>query len=352
MSFRQPLLRRFAVLPLALSALFLTACATEYPQTTFRPVTDFGARIDDVYRLSFWWTMLILAIVVVVLGYVLVRYRSRPGVEPRKIYGNNLAEILWTAGPAVIVVFILVPTVQTIFYSYREAPEGAMVVEAIGHQWWWEFRYPELGITTANQLHLPVGRPIEIQLSSKDVIHNFWVPRIGGKRYNYPTVALPEGAPTPKNHKRLVFTIEEPGEYLGQCAEFCGTSHALMRMQVVAQPEAEFHAWAEAMKAPANAIPEPGTVEERGYNAFMQGGCIACHSINGTTATFSTIGPNLTGIGSRWSIGAGTAPNTAEHMAKWIQNSESMKPGSKMTPFPHITGEDLEALVAYLQSLK
>jgi len=352
MSFRQPLLRRFAVLPIALSALSFTACATEYPQTTLQPVTDFGAEINSVFYLAFWLTMAILAIVVVVLGYVLVRYRSRPGATPRKIYGNNLAEILWTAGPAVIVVIILVPTVRTIFNTYKEAPEGALVVEAIGHQWWWEFRYPELGLTTANQLHLPVGRPVEIQLSSKDVLHNFWVPRIGGKRYNYPTVALPEGAPAPKNYKRLSFTIEEPGEYLGQCAEFCGTSHALMRMKVVAQTEAEFQAWAESMKSPANAIPEPGTLEERGYNTFMRGGCIACHSINGTSATFSSIGPNLTGIGSRWSIGAGTAHNTPENLAKWIQNSGSMKPGSQMTPFPQIAGEDLEALVAYLRSLK
>lgn len=352
MSFRQPLLRRLAVLPVALLAVLAAACAEEYPQTTFRPVTDLGAAIDNVFRISFWWTMVILAVVVVVLAYVTVRFRSRPGQEAKKIYGNNLAEILWTAGPAVIVVLILVPTVRTIFFTYSEAPEDAMVVEAIGHQWWWEFRYPELDITTANQLHLPVGRPVEIHLSSADVIHNFWIPRIAGKRYNYPVVALPEGAPQPKNYNRLVFTIEEPGEYMGQCAEFCGVSHALMQMLVVAQPEDEFAEWAARMKEPANAIPEPETIEARGHQVFMTGGCIACHSIAGTTANFSRVGPDLTGIGSRWKIGAGAAANTPEDLARWIQDSGSMKPGSLMTPFPQIAGEDLEALVAYLQSLK
>jgi cytochrome c oxidase subunit 2 len=335
-----------------LLAALSAACADEYPQTTFRPATELGAAIDNVFMISFWWTMVILAIVLIVLAYILVRFRSRPGVAARKIYGNNLAEIAWTAGPAIIVVLILVPTVRTIFFTYREAPEDAMVVEAIGHQWWWEFRYPELGITTANQLHLPVGRAVDIHLSSADVIHNFWVPRLSGKRYNYPVVALPEGAPQPKNHNRLVFTIDEPGEYSGQCAEFCGVSHALMQMMIVAEPEAEFDAWAARMKAPVNAIPEEGTIEAQGLTVFQRGGCMACHSINGTTATIGTIGPNLTGLGSRWKVGAGAAENTAEHLARWIQNSESLKPGSKMMPFPQIAGEDLEALVAYLQSLK
>lgn len=352
MSFRQPLLRRLAVLPIALVVALASACAGEFPQTTFRPATELGAQIDDVFMIAFWWTMLLFGVVVAVLIYVMIRYRARPGVEPRKIYGNNLAEILWTAGPAVIVVLILVPTVQTIFFTYRDAPEDALVVEAIGHQWWWEFRYPELGISTANQLHLPVGRTVDIHLTSADVIHNFWVPRLSGKRYNYPTPVLPEGAPQPKNHNRLVFTIDEVGEYSGQCAEFCGTSHALMQMMVIAEPEAEFNEWAARMKAPAHAVPAEGTIEARGYNTFMTGGCMACHSIAGTTATFSTIGPNLTAMGSRWKLGAGAAENTAEHLARWIQNSESLKPGSKMIPFPQIAGEDLEALVVYLQSLE
>jgi cytochrome c oxidase subunit 2 len=352
MSFaRQTLARRLAIALVALFVALGTGCAGEYPQSTFRPVTEFGARIDELFMGVFWWTMLVLGIVLVVLTYVLIRFRARPGVEAKKVYGNNLAEILWTAGPAVIVVAILVPTVRTIFYTYREAPENALVVEAIGHQWWWEFRYPELGITTANQLYLPVGRPVDVHLSSADVIHNFWIPRIAGKRYNYPIPVLPEGAPQPKNHNRLVFTVDEAGEYSGQCAEFCGTSHALMRMRVIAQPEAEFAAWAEGMKAPVAAIPAEGTKEEKGYQVFMKAGCVACHSVAGTPAR-GVIGPNLTDVGSRWSIGAGTVENTPEKLAAWIKKSSDLKPDSKMIPFPQLAGEDLEALVAYLHSLK
>src|SRR5690625_2552979 len=148
MSFRQPLLRRLAVLPVALLAMLASGCAGEFPQTTFRPVTEFGAAIDHVFRISFWWTMVILAIVAMVLTYVLIRFRARPGVEPRKIYGNNLAEILWTAGTAIIDVTILVPTVRTIFFIIREAPEAALVVDAVDHPWLRSFSCHTLGIRT------------------------------------------------------------------------------------------------------------------------------------------------------------------------------------------------------------
>src|SRR5690606_28637931 len=143
-------------LTLAVIAVLWAGCAENYPQSIFAPVTDLGVRVNDLFTSIFWWTMLVLVIVESVLVYILIRYRDRPGAEPRKVYGNNLAEILWTLGPAIIVVFILVPTIQTIFYTY-EAPsdEPTLVVEAVGHQWWWEFRYPDLGVVTANELHLP-----------------------------------------------------------------------------------------------------------------------------------------------------------------------------------------------------
>ncbi len=346
------------VLTLAALAVVWAGCAYEnYPQAIFEPVTDFGTQINDVFAGIFWWTMLVLVVVEVVLVYVLIRYRSRPGAEPRKIYGSNLAEIGWTLGPAIIVVFILVPTVRTIFDTY-ERPEGdVLVVEAIGHQWWWEFRYPELGIATANELHVPVGQPIEVRLSSADVIHNWWVPRLGGKRYNIPTVAMAPGEPEATNYNVLFFQVEEPGEYLGQCAEFCGTSHALMRMQVVAEEQEAFQAWVNEMKDPVGAVP---TVEEptpdasllaEGYQVFMRAGCAACHSIAGTPA-IGVLGPNLTKIGSRWSIGAGVFDNTDENLKRWIRDAPAVKPDAKMQPFPNLSDADLEALVAYLRSLK
>src|SRR5690606_8907327 len=239
----------------ALAVVWVGCAPANYPQSIFDPVTDFGTRINSLFASISWWTMLVLVVVECALIYILIRYRDRPGAEPRKIYGNNLAEIAWTLGPAIIVVFILVPTVRTIFYTY-EPPEGdPLVVEAIGHQWWWEFRYPELGVTTANQMHLPVDRPVEVRLSSADVIHNFWVPQLGGKRYNYPKPAMAPGEAEGKNYNVLYFTVDTPGEYLGQCAEFCGTSHAIMRMKVVAQEPEEFDAWVAAMKDTSRGLP-------------------------------------------------------------------------------------------------
>ncbi len=369
------------VLALAAMAAVWTGCAAEnYPQSIFQPVTDFGAQINDLFAGIFWWTMLVLVVVQVVLVYILIRYRDRPGAEPRKIYGNNIAEILWTLGPAIIVVFILVPTVRTIFDTY-ERPEGdVLVVDAIGHQWWWEFRYPELGITTANELHLPIDRPIEVRLSSADVIHNWWVPKLGGKRYNFPQPAMAPGEPEKHNFNVLYFNISEPGEYLGQCAEFCGVSHAIMRMMVVAQEPEEFEAWVAEMREPAGAVPqaavpaptqpaeEPAAQAElaeapvtapmqdaslvaEGYQVFMRTGCAACHAINGTPA-IGVLGPNLTGIGSRWSIGAGLFDNTDENMARWIRNAPALKPEAKMQEFPNLSDSDMKALVAYLRSLQ
>ncbi|HEX7117738.1 MAG TPA: cytochrome c oxidase subunit II [Longimicrobiales bacterium] len=361
---------RKALQTLALAALAVVwaGCAPEnYPQSIFEPVTDFGVRINDLFYGIFWWTMLVLVIVESALVYILIRYRSRPGAEPRKIYGNNIAEIAWTLGPALIVVFILIPTVRTIFYTY-EPPEGEpLVVEAIGHQWWWEFRYPELGVTTANQLHLPVGQPVEVRLSSVDVIHNFWVPQLGGKRYNYPKVALAPGEAEGRNFNVLYFTVEEPGDYYGQCAEFCGTSHALMRMRVTAQSPEDFTAWVAAMTDTTRAVPqavaeaeaaapasaEPGqeaALVAEGYQVFMRTGCAACHSITGTPA-MGRIGPNLTGVGSRWAIGAGLMENTEENLARWVRNAPALKPGVKMPAFPNLSDADVEALVAYLSSL-
>lgn len=344
-------------LALAFVAAFATGCAAEnYPQSIFDPVTDLAVRVNDLFAGVFWWTMLVLAVVWIGLVFILIRYRDRPGAQPRKIYGSNIAEILWTLGPALIVISILVPTVRTIFYTY-ERPENPLLVEAVGHQWWWEFRYPELGIATANELHVPVGQPIEVRLSSADVIHNWWVPRLGGKRYNIPTVAMAPGEPEATNYNVLFFQVEEPGEYLGQCAEFCGTSHALMRMQVVAEEQEAFQAWVNEMKDPVGAVP---TVEEptpdasllaEGYQVFMRAGCAACHSIAGTPA-IGVLGPNLTKIGSRWSIGAGVFDNTDENLKRWIRDAPAVKPDAKMQPFPNLSDADLEALVAYLRSLK
>jgi len=353
---RAPRQRR-RLLPAALCGIILAGCAGDYPQTTFQPVTDFGARLNDVLGHAFWWMMGILALVEVLLVYVIVRYRSRPGQEePRQVYGHTGLEVLWTLVPAVIVAAIAIPTVRTIFAIDAPPADDALVVDVIGHQWWWEFRYPQYDVVTANELYLPVGRQVHLRLRSVDVVHSFWVPRLGGKRDTnpIPVAAAEDGAGV--NH--LTFTISEPGVYSGQCAEYCGTSHALMRMQAVAVDDEAFEAWIRHMKTPP--APAEGSLAARGQEVFMRSPCIACHTINGTNAR-GVVGPNLTSFGDRWAIGAGVAENTPENLAAWIRNPQALKPGALMPgteggpgglPPTNLAEDEVEAVVAYLQSLR
>jgi len=379
---------RGTVASVALWSAVLTACgADSHPQTTLDPASDIARDIAGLQAMIFWWIMGVLVVVTAVLIYVLFRFRDRPDApEPRRIHGNNTLEILWTLGPAVIVVLILVPTVKTIFRSYQEPPAGAVRVEAIAHQWWWEFRYPDLGVVTANQIHVPTGRPVHLTLSSADVLHNFWAPRLAGKRYTYPR--LPGPAAERENFNVLLFTVDEPGAYSGQCAEFCGIAHAFMRFQVVAMEGEAFEEWVADMggapsgeapdsvapgaaadtaasseardtaapavardtAAPAgqaaapdagaqDATPRPPAADttetipstdqiERGRALFTSRPCVACHAIQGVSQ--GVIGPSLTRFGERWSVGAGAVDNTQENLEAWIRDPGAIKPGTKM----------------------
>jgi cytochrome c oxidase subunit II len=376
-------------------AMLVTGCAGDYPQTTFRPVTDFGREIHGLFTEIFWWTMAVLAVVEFGLLFIIIKFRDRPGApEPKQIHGNNTLELLWTLIPAIIVAFIVVPTVRTIFQTYRNPPNGALIVEAIGHQWWWEFQFPQYGpnARTSNQLYLPVGRPIEIRTSSADVIHSFWVPRIGGKRDNFPVPALPDGAAPRERFHHIVFTLDQPGDYSGQCAEYCGLGHALMRMRIVAVPAAQFDAFldkiqgkpapsagataqpvaagiapvaaatAQADTAPAGppGAPPAGTIQRQGFDIFTTHACVACHRIAGTPAV-GRIGPDLTLLGDRWAIGAGTLPNTLQNVERWITDPGAVKEGAKMPgvkvpgggiPPTGLTPDQVAAVAAYLESLK
>jgi cytochrome c oxidase subunit II len=253
---------------LLVTTLILAGCeaGAGYPQTTFRTVSEFGDALNRVFYNTFNWTMGILVIVVALILYATFRFRERPDAPlPEQIHGNTRLEIAWTIAPALIVVFIGIPTVRTIFETQQRPPDDALVVEVIGHQWWWEFRYPQYGVVTANQMWIPTGRPVSLQMHAADVIHSFWVPRIGGKRDVNPLPRVRDGEPAPhKNY--LLFNVREPGHYLGQCAEYCGESHAIMRMTVNAVEQGEFDAWVGRMRGqPATtAVAGPGGAADTG----------------------------------------------------------------------------------------
>ena len=341
-----------AVLLVALGA----ACGGPYPQSTIDAVTPgYGGLTDGLYRWIFWWTIFILVVVWGLLAYILIRFRDRPGApEPKKTRGHLPLEIGWTLGPAIIIVLIAIPTIRGVFRTQAPAPANALIVDVIGHQWWWEFRYPARGVVTANEMHLPVGRPIELRIRSADVIHSFWVPRLGGKRDANPRVRQPEGKEW--NPNQMVFTIDEPGVLLGQCAEFCGLNHGLMRMRIIAEAPEKFESWLGKMTQPP--APEPGSPAAAGEQVFLNHACVACHTIAGTRAQ-GKVGPNLTRLGLRTTIGAGILKNTPENLRRWIEDPTAFKGGIVMPPAaemggmppPGLTSQELDALVAFLSSL-
>ena len=214
-------------------------------------------------------------------------------------------------------------------------------IEVTGHQWWWDLRYygnsPSDTFTAANELHVPVGRPIRLVLTSDDVIHSFWVPQLNGKRDLIP------GRVT-----TLVFHADQPGVFVGQCAEFCGFQHAFMAFEVIADPPEQFDAWVAAQRRPAS-DPSDATLR-RGQGVFLRSACIMCHTIQGTIAG-GRQAPDLTHVGSRTTIAAGTLPNRPAELTSWIANPQDYKPGANMPATP-LSGDDMHALVSYLESLK
>lgn len=318
--------------------LLASACYPYHPQSTFDPAGPVARWQRDIYYLLFWAAVFVFVTVTSALVFALVRYRGRrrDGGLPPQVHGNRALEIAWTFAPAVVLTVIAVPMVMVAFRVATPPAGTSLEVRVVGHQWWWEFNYPDLGFTTANEMHIPVGRPVKLVLESADVIHSFWVPKLAGKTDNIPN-----------RQNTMWLQADEPGVYMGQCAELCGVGHALMRFRVVAQPEEEFQAWVEAQKAPPR---EPATpLAREGARLFAQGACIACHTIRGISE--GTLGPDLTHLASRQTLAAGTLENTPENLARWLRNPQAVKPGAKMPNLGLSEGE-IRALVAYLESLK
>ncbi|HVH68882.1 MAG TPA: cytochrome c oxidase subunit II [Gemmatimonadales bacterium] len=327
-------------LRLLTTLLAISGCAGPYPQSTLHPHSDFARATDVLFADIVWWAAVVFVLVDVMLLVTLVRFRHRPDrPAPKPTHGHTIMEIAWTLAPAVILVFVAVPTVRTIFATAGGAPADALKVQVIGHQWWWEFKYTDLALTTANELHIPAGKPVRLAITSADVIHSFWIPPLGGKR---------DAIPGKTNY--IAFRADSTGDYSGQCAEFCGTSHANMRLRVIVESDSEFGAWAQNQLA-SPVVPPKASLAEQGKAIFSRSACIGCHTIQGVSP--GTIGPNLTHVGSRATLASGLFPNDSAHLASWIADAPAMKAGAIMTRMkPPLTDADIAALVAYLQSLK
>lgn len=304
--------------------------------TTAVGQSDMAREIIGVYHVLVWSSFGIATVVCVTLAYVLMRFRERPGAPlPRQTRGHTALEIAWTIAPALVLLVIAIPTIQVIFTTQGAARPDALEVVVVARQWWWEFRYPRLDVVTANELHLPAGRPVVLRLDGEDVIHSFWVPRLGGKR-----------DVIPGRRNLITLTADAPGEFWGQCAEFCGVSHANMRLRVVVDSPEAFEAWLTAQRAPAA---EPAAAAAEGQAIYARSACVGCHTIRGVSA--GTLGPDLTHFGGRSTLAAGLYPNTVEHVAAWVQDPPALKPGAKM-PRLGLTEAQARAVATYLLSLK
>ena len=317
--------------------LVLGGCAWDGPMSTMVASSDMARAVLSVYGLITWICVGIGTLVFVILGYALLRFRDRPGAPlPPQTYGRPWLEIAWTMGPAIVLLVIAVPTLQVTFRTQSLAKQpDALEIVVRGYQWWWEFTYPTLGVVTANELHVPAGRRVVFSLEGPDVIHSFWVPKFGGKR---------DVVPARSNTLRLI--PDTPGEFWGQCAEFCGTSHANMGLRVVVAAAADFDRWVTAQRAPAV---EPTGDAATGKTLFETNACVGCHTVRGVST--GMLGPDLTHFGSRRTLGAGTFPNTPEHLAAWVRNAPALKPGVKMPPFA-FSDEQARVLSVYLMSLQ
>jgi cytochrome c oxidase subunit II len=312
---------------------------------SFAPVTPQG---QEVVRLFFVLLAVSALILLIVYGALFVilrrdreRGRGRPGgAEPAQIDGNVRLEALWTAVPVLILAGTFALTVGTMRAVYpADPPPDALRVQITGRQWWWEFAYPDFGVVTANELHVPTGVPLLLEITSADVVHSFWVPPLGWKR-----------DAVPGRTNTMSVSVTESGVYDCACTEFCGVQHAWMRIRFVAEPEGAFQSWVQAQRQPAAATPAAGSLVTRGQQVFLASTCVSCHSVSGTAAA-GQVGPNLTHFGGRNTLGAGIAPNTTENLRRWVQDARAVKPGVLMPPFA-LSDDDLDALVAYLQSLR
>ena len=329
------------------AAVAFSACG-DLTQSTQQPVGDNAREIQELFMPILWIAVAIFVLVQGYLIYSIVRFRRRSDSDPIpvQVHGDARLEAVWTLAPAVIVIALAVMTFRTIAAQAQDPPADALRVNVVGHQWWWEFEYPDLGIETANELWVPVGRTIDLTIESTDVIHSFWFPQIAGKI---------DAVPGKTNRIHFTVPLTAAGNrYQGQCAEFCGFAHAQMKMLLFAASEENFDNWVAAMKSMPSAASEAMTGAE-----IFSARCNVCHSIRGKPAIVDpatpgacpkSCGPNLTGLGMRTMIGAAHIENTDENLTAWITDPNEVKPGVYM-PALGLSVSETADVVAYLQSM-
>ncbi len=363
--------RRPALLGLLALLFLVMACAPDAKQSTFGTAGPVAEQQLLLFNVLLWVMVAVFVLVEGVLLYAIIKFRRRPGQDelPPQTHGHTALEITWTVIPTVLILGLGIWSVFTLF-DLDQPPKGADMLEvtAVGHQWWWEFEYPDADgkgkyITTANELRVPVNRAIQINLRSDDVIHSFWVPKLAGKV---------DVIPTRNNY--MWFQADETGTFYGQCAEFCGTAHAQMKFLVQVLPQEDYLAWAEGF----GEQPVLTARAQAGQQVFNStGGCVVCHTANGsdspavvagrvqgfmTTETGIAPGPNLTDLATRERFGAGLADLNRDNLRQWLRNPEDIKPGNYMSARASIyqtadgrvslSEDELSSLLEYLLSLK
>jgi cytochrome c oxidase subunit 2 len=361
-------LRRLLVgAPFLIATLLLASgCfGSKNPQDVLSPRGAVAADDKSLFYVSFWIAVVVFVITEGALLLAVMKFRHRrgsPDVLPKQVHGNTRIEIAWTIAPALILAALTVPTIATIYHLRPSQQGNPLNVTVIGHQWWWEFQYPDQKVTTANELHIPTHRRVNLLLKTNDVTHIFYVPVLAG------------GMDSVANHDNEIWIeADHEGTYQGQCTQFCGASHAFMRFKVMAESQSDFDTWAQHQNAqPITPAGGPGTptpgfdgtqstyvynglqgTAAAGYKDFQalypKGACIACHAVQGVSA--GKVGPNLTHFGERTSLAGATLSNTPDNVAKWLKDPPGIKPNSDM-PNLNLTDQQIADLVSYLESLK
>ena len=325
----------------AFGAVLLSGCSPTSP-TWLNPASPNAAMASSLFNVVFIVSVIVFIIVETLLLYSVIRFRhkSTDGM-PTQIHGNTKMEIAWTVAPALVLIVVFAFTLQTL-NTLEDTPANALKVKVSAHQWWWQIEYPDQGVITANEIHVPVNQPVSFSLEGNDVIHSFWVPELGGKR-----------DVVPGKVNSTWFRPTKLGTFHGQCAEFCGTAHANMRFTVIVESPEDFNKWVvDQKKDPATATSD---LAKQGEQEFLKGVCIACHTLNGSPTAKGITGPNLTHIASRKTFAGGIIDLNKDNLKAWLKDPQAVKPGNLMVggkTIPNLTDAQISALVEFLSGLK